>query len=347
MKAYSTIFFAIVGCTLLASCQSTYRYYQIYKTEPVKSSNLKNENGVIRFENDQCIITYHFWGNRGSADVGFYNKTNEILYIDLTKSFFIRNGRAYDLYSGRAWSSSSSTGFVRSTSSTLLGSVSASASVSAEAEIDFLPGHIFSSLGSGNAGAVSSSVSASKTSGKTYGSAVTTSQSFSETIHEKPIIAIPPLCVKTISTSTIIEKAYHSCDLPSCPADSAKIQFNLENSPLRFANYFTYTVGNNKSEISVSNEFYVSSIINIAEPDAIEFIKRDDICENLKHVIKYDTQTPGGAPLYDRYIKKGICDYESSFYYLYEVESSKRLYKGFLPYKYYPWCDAYTKFQGN
>lgn len=338
MKRIILLLITIALCAIMASCQSTYTFYQIYEAEPLQQDNMSTtEDGCLKFENGQCRMIYYFWANKGSADVAFYNKTNEIIYIDLTKSFFIRNGKAYDLYLEREWSNSSSSGLVQSSSNTYLSSLGFAAS----ANVDYAPGRIFSSLGDGNVGTVSAN--ASKTAGKTYGTSVVSSLTSSESIKEKPIMAIPPHCTKRISTSTIAQKAYYSCNLQSCPSDSSRVTFSPENSPLQFANYITYTVGDSKDAISIENKFYISAITNFAEPEAIDFKKREDVCENLKYITDYQSTTDVGAPLYDRYIRSGICKFEKSFYNYYEVKTSKRLYSSTVWFRYNPWYDAYTK----
>ena len=338
MKRIILLLTSIALCIMLNSCESTYRFYQIYETKPIPSNNIKFSNdGFYEYENEHCNIIYYLWENKGCADVWFINKSQEIIYIDLTKSFFINNNKSYDLYLDREWSNSTSTGVVESTSRSYWESFTFSAS----ANVDFAPGRIYSKVGNGNIGAISAS--ANKSRGNTSGSSVVTSQTTSETIGEKPIIAIPPHSMKIISTSSIIQKAYYSCDLVSYPSVSSRISFTPENSPIRFGNYFTYTVGDNKTDVTVENYFYVSDITNYAEPEALEFKKRDKTCENLPWFPEFDYQTNGGAPLYDCYIKNNICNFGSSFYYQYEIETFERLYKNTIRYKYNSFYKAYTK----
>ncbi len=62
-----------------------------------------NENSLI-YEDDNCIVSYNLWAERG--DIGFrcYNKTNSNIYVNLEESFFILNGIAHDYFKNRVYS---------------------------------------------------------------------------------------------------------------------------------------------------------------------------------------------------------------------------------------------------
>ena len=84
-------------CTIaLCSCASS-TYMQVVD---VKSS-LPTVNDNYVYTDEACRITYALWSKGG--DPGFYveNLTDEILYLDLTKTFFIENGTAYDYFQNR------------------------------------------------------------------------------------------------------------------------------------------------------------------------------------------------------------------------------------------------------
>lgn len=97
MKKLITLFFVI----LLASCTTT--YYQVYKTEPV---NGKLTNDKIVFEDNNCIVAYHLWADGGNIGFAIYNKTEDDLVVDLTRTFFVLNGVAYEYFQNRTNSSS-------------------------------------------------------------------------------------------------------------------------------------------------------------------------------------------------------------------------------------------------
>nr|DAR52387.1 MAG TPA: Prokaryotic membrane lipoprotein lipid attachment site [Caudoviricetes sp.] len=81
------VLFLLTMVFALSSC-STY-YYQLYD---VANSSLKQQNDQFVSENEDCAITYNFWGNCGNASVVFHNKTDKNLFVSLTQSSFIFNG---------------------------------------------------------------------------------------------------------------------------------------------------------------------------------------------------------------------------------------------------------------
>ena len=89
---------------LLASCKLA-TFYQVYKTNA--------ENGIIMnnqfvFEDENCSVNYNLWSEGGDVGFSVFNKTDHDISIDLTKSFFVLNGVAFEYYQHRTTSKSSS-----------------------------------------------------------------------------------------------------------------------------------------------------------------------------------------------------------------------------------------------
>lgn len=346
-------YFAVLACIILSSCESTYRFYQVYETKPIQQNEIASyKNGELVYENNQCAITYYFWADQGSMGFEFYNKTDKMIYIDLTKSFFTRNDVAYTLYKNREWNTttSSSVSIMNSTSSqdsySRSRSLSGSFSVGGTLNPTFTNSYLFDQEMVSASISSSASSGSSRSTGSSKGRAVSSAQSYGITFKEQPIIAIPPHKKKYISTYSITDHMFYSCDIQSYPKSiSTQKSFTQENTPLVFSNYVSYSVGESKDIITIENGFYVSTITNYSEPEIIEYRKREKPCENLIDVPKYATHKKGkGIPLYDAYIKDSVCNYSSSFYYLYEVRTGKKLYKNkFKGFWYSPEYDAYYK----
>lgn len=84
-----------ISVTLLLPLVSCSTYYQICKV----SSDLPTSSlGAYEYRGEYCDITYNFYSNRGKFVFKIFNKTDEILYVDLTKSFFIKDNIAYDYF---------------------------------------------------------------------------------------------------------------------------------------------------------------------------------------------------------------------------------------------------------
>ena len=81
-NTYLMIFFLSI---LLTSCVS-------YKIGTVSSDSKELNNNLV-FENDTIRISYNFWGKNGLAGFDVYNKLNIPIYLDWKKSAFIPNDK--------------------------------------------------------------------------------------------------------------------------------------------------------------------------------------------------------------------------------------------------------------
>ena len=204
--------------TLLASCSSTYQFCQVSETKPVNKEVLKKGgNGEYQYENSQCIISYNFWSNGGTADFEFYNKTDEIIYIDLANSFFVVNGKAYDMFRNREWSQGSTMSVASSMSYGYGASRSAALSFG---RIEPIP----TPSGSVKANATRS---ANRSANVTSSRAMAHSESSTVTIKEKQIIAVPPHTKKHVKTYNISTEPMLSCDIQRYPSQKSRLNFGL------------------------------------------------------------------------------------------------------------------------
>ena len=77
----------------LQSCATT--YYQVYDVE---TEGLQSSKEKIVYNDDNCEIIYDLWCEQGTLNFLFKNNSETDIHIDLSQSFFIRNGIAYDYY---------------------------------------------------------------------------------------------------------------------------------------------------------------------------------------------------------------------------------------------------------
>lgn len=223
---------------LLVSCNTVKTYYQVYKTQ---SKTVKSDGSNVAFEDSNCKINYNLWAESGNAGFTFYNKTTEVIHLQLDQSFYVINDKAYDYYQNRIFIDTNN--LATKTSNTVG----------------------FSQLGWLS---VTSSSTNTILNNKTNGV---------ETIEAK-IVAIPPKTSKTISEFKINQSLFRDCDLlryPSTKQTSTK-SFSEQSSPIRFYNTVAYKIGE-KINI-VNNDFYVSEITNISSKDAISK-EKDTFCD--------------------------------------------------------------------
>lgn len=218
---------------LLSSCSTLTSYYQICK---VSSDLPTSANGAYEYKNSACDISYDFWTDGGSVSFIVTNNTNEILYVDLSKSFLIKNGIAYDYFLNRTTSSTAS----------IASSQSSGAAGTALGYWNYFGKKIPGSITASSASSVGSQ------------------KSSSVAFEEKPVVAIPPHAAKVFSEYTIMSNHFKDCDLYESPSkkEQASMSFNLSNTPVTFTNYICYRVGDSNTDNFIENSFYVSQVSN-------------------------------------------------------------------------------------
>lgn len=316
MKKYSLFAAVLFGCMLLTSCMSSFDFYQVYTLQPREEANKQNvqvqDDQRLVYEDQNCIVEYNFWEEGGTSTFRMYNKTDSLLYINLRKSFYVQNGKAYDYFQYRTYSKSASSTFSSQQTNTY-GFGQASAVVYGN--------KVYSN-------------GATATNTNTEASVYNYSSSLARS--ESPFILIPPHSYKTIEGFTVNTMRWVDCDLEKDPATYASIDFDRSNSPLTIMNYLTYTIGQTGAECIVQNDFYMSRITNVEKSAFYQFVQRPEICPN---VVDYKMPTlPASMPtLYDRvanYVAKGC------FYITYKLESQNSKHKE-EKLNYYYWNENY------
>jgi len=264
---------------LLSSC-SSYFYYQVLKTTPVSNDIKVNSNGLV-YEDTNCIITYNLWSEGGNIGFKFYNKTNNDIYLNLEKCFFIKNGEANTYFRNRTFTSSSSVG-----SSQSIG-ISGSKSMTRYNYLDLLQTN-------------SKSANTTVASVETNGAAVS--------YGELKVICIPSKTYKIIKEFKMLEYTFRDCDLIRYPSHNEikPFSFTIENSPAVYSNQIEYKVGLNSSPINIENKFFISEITNYPEDYIIEKNDESYCDENLLNPVSiYSLKNFSTDKFFLRYIKQG------------------------------------------
>ena len=119
MKTKNT-FLAILIAIVMTSC-ATGSYFQVYKA--TSSDKIVLEEKFLVYEDDNCKVTYNFWGEGGNIGFKFFNKTSKNVYLNLEESFFVLNGMSFNYYKNRIFNTSINTGTTSSKNETLSKSV--------------------------------------------------------------------------------------------------------------------------------------------------------------------------------------------------------------------------------
>lgn len=231
----------LLAAVTLTSCNSS--FYQIISTE--SSNVLKAPNGSMVYQDNNCSITYDLWAENGNSGFLFTNKTDEDIYIDLSESFFIMNGIAYDYYLNRTYTSG------KAVSSTKKETLSVGGKIKPYyGEQD----KIYTSAGTATIDnyAVTASV------------AQGISANMSVSFKEKSIICIPGNSSKYFQEYDIMQSLYRECGYKLYPGHNEvkSLVFTENNSPIKFANKICYKIGKDTDPIVVTNEFYAGKITN-------------------------------------------------------------------------------------
>ncbi len=261
---------------LLSACSTT--YYQVYTIQSSDTEKTKANKYV--YEDDNCLVMYNFWRDGGSPGFTFYNNTDSIIYVDLSKSFFVRNGIAYDYFLNRSWSFDERHSSSKSSAETQSKSTSHSAGI----ELD-----IYGVLRGYNYPAkvgISYGVNNSKGS-STYNSSTLELQSGrGVSVNESPIIPIPPKAFKSIDEYIINRGVIDDCNEKALyPKTSFSYTYLEKESPITFQNYITYKLSSGETKV-VTNSFWVSGTTNCPEKEALVKLDKDGCGKALSNSIR-------------------------------------------------------------
>lgn len=90
------LFLLIAFVAFFASCSS---YYQIATVS--SDSVTMHNNGEFSYTDNAIKVVYSFWSENGYVSFTVTNNTDKDIVLDMSQSFFINNGFAYDYYLNR------------------------------------------------------------------------------------------------------------------------------------------------------------------------------------------------------------------------------------------------------
>jgi len=242
--------------TLLLTGCSKKTYYQVYQAKPVDDEACLVNVDFITHDAGDVVVKYNFFGENGNAGFFVTNNSNELVTIDLSESFFILNGMANAFYQGREWTET------ESHSTTMSFQTSASKKEQRRARRN-----------------------ATGTEATMYGSNASTAGSTTATTSalmraESRFITVPPQGTRYVSEYNINSVMRSMCGVKESPSASkpAGMSFTVENSPLTFAIFVSYTMGNKAIKMHVNDQFYVSEIMNVNQKTMFKDVQPVDAC---------------------------------------------------------------------
>ena len=253
----------------LASCSKV--GYQVFE---VNSSGLTQKNNLMVYENEDCTVSYNLWSENGSMGFVFENKTDKDIFLNMSQTFFIKNGQAYDYFQNRTYES-------RSYESVSVGynfGVSKSYSYAAVGWDDVLY-----------------NLSKSYAVGKNVAAKAGLSSSVS--VKESEFICVPANSYKVINGYRINPGYMKVCDksLRNPKTEVTLESYSKDDTPLKFSNRIAYSFEKyNKSIKFINNDFWLTAIKNYSKKAATEKIKDTSRCKD--EFDSYKTIFKIGAP---------------------------------------------------
>lgn len=227
-------YFCVVSCA-----PTVFQQIATLKSEQVTLA----DNGVFSSKTEEITISYNFWSDGGEFTFTIFNNTDKDIYLDLDRSYFIRNNQAYDYFQNRT--------FVES--------------------IDVTGNYT-------NSGFFSSVLSTTTASSASISTRKTNTIEFTE----KKVVCIPALASKSFKEFKVASATIRECGLARDPSkkENAEKVYTAANSPLSIENRLTFI--QEGKEIPIVHTFYVSSLKNIAENDVC-YIHYPDKCSGEKY----------------------------------------------------------------
>lgn len=277
IKNIFSVLFLALG---LISCNPN--YYQVYK---VNSSDLVQKDNSMVFENEDCTIMYNLWGLKGTMGFIFINKTDEDIFLDMTQTFFIKNGAANDYFRNRTYETRTfeALNLGYSVSNTYIG-------------VDgywpmqyYVPDAI--------------TLKAMLNVKKGVSSAVT--------VKESEFICVPAHSYKVFDYYLINPLYEKSCENKTdYPQISATLKtFTESNSPLKFKNRIAYSFKKDNTSLKhIENSFYLTEIKNYSKKGAIDKKKVTTNCEKTE--LKREYFKIGGPNQFYNIYKKKVVEFK-------------------------------------
>lgn len=234
----------------MTSCATTY-----HQIATIGSSQIRvSDDGKFQYNENDLTIDYDFWSKYGKVGFVITNNTNDDVYIDLSRSFLVVNGMTFDYFQNRTYTSEQSSSHV------------SSSSYGGSNTIAYASGSASTIGNSTYADAVSSGT------GRSFAINSTSSNTskYGIEIKEKEGVWIPAHSSRYFCEFSLLEAPYRECGLPRDPLkkENASADFTENDTPYTFENRIMVIA--NGQEKHLVNSFFIQSITNLPESEAIE-----------------------------------------------------------------------------
>lgn len=242
------VFVISLVAVLLSSCATAFQQIASVSSNQISS----NPEGKFTYEQDGVVIDYNFWAPNGKFGFLITNNLDTDILVDLSRSFLVVNGMAFDYFQNRSYAAAA---VRKDVSSSAFGS-SYSSVLSTENSIN---GKTYSLV----PGSSITNVSEVRT---------TASNSVSTSIQyvEREGIWVPAHSSRYFCEFSLMNAPFRKCGFARNPKknENISITFSESNTPYTFENMLMLLVGG--VEKRVVNSFYISKLTNLREKDTYE-----------------------------------------------------------------------------
>lgn len=268
---------------LLGGCIPVYQQIATLSSNQVEF----NTQGKYIAETPTFSIEYDFWDSKGVVGFLVTNNSDSDLFLNLSDSYLVNNGYAYDYFQNRIY------GFSQGQSSTNSSQYSIKGSIGAGVVIG---GSTSGYVGNGIVTSYSAAVDRSVV--KTDGISIKQSRSsnYGQSVEyvEQKTICIPARSSKYFEEFSVTNKLIRECGLPRNPSKRENVvkKYTQDNSPRTMENRLVFV--HNNETIHVVHTFYISEICNIAEKQVTEkyYPEKCDGSKSLTPIIVHKLAAP-------------------------------------------------------
>lgn len=209
---------------------------QVVKFSPL--ARIDDNGEYFIYHDNRCSLIYYFWGYGGNTGFWFVNRSDSNIYIDMTRSFILRNGQPQAYYRATTEIAPDQT-------------VGVNYPVSDPWDVGSLNNEYFEPV---------------HTSNRTLHH-IESPYDLEVPIAETKLtrtMCVPAMSRMYINGYIILHKGFSRGDrLNDTPKKRDEAEFTPTTSPFMLENRIAYTYGDSKELNTICNRFYVSKIENI------------------------------------------------------------------------------------
>ncbi len=245
--ALKSFFITLLGGVLLLTFNgcgpaSSLTNYQVVS---VKSPSLEKKDKGLVYKKDNVTLNYNLWGSQGNLKYQIVNQSNEIMYVDLKRSFFIKDSNAYSYHPNQTTQTKPS--------------LYLNPDKERQQDDTLIVQGLYPSVDRLNEGSEKTDLSSKET------------------------IMVPPKSKKTILSFKVKQDIFEFCDLKRdvSRADTAVKNFSMGNTPMTFENYLVYSFDKNFENTSkIRNKFWVEKLTNLDSYNFVVETEKPDPCKD-------------------------------------------------------------------